>query len=178
MKTELFKTDEKSDKPYVEVLFTRQRHEAERAGLHYDYRIVIGDKAFSWATRKETPEPGKSIILHEQPIHTSDYALSKKVVIPKGEYGAGVTTLDWVKKGKVELGDDHYIVSTKAGEKFLLKHIPSYGPKQWLFKNLSGETNKPGKGNKYLEKAAVMIHMWQHYDTGRKTWLQEGKEPG
>ena len=30
-----------------QVLFTRQRHEADRAGLHWDYRIVIGDKAYS-----------------------------------------------------------------------------------------------------------------------------------
>lgn len=133
-----------------EILFTRQRHEADVAGLHYDYRIVIGDKAYSWATRKELPEKGKSIILHEQPVHTADYALSEKVVIPKGQYGAGVTTLDWVKKGRIKKGDDHYVISTTTGEKFLLKHIPSYGEKQWLFKQL--ET----KPNKYLDKAAEL----------------------
>lgn len=129
-----------------DILFTRQRHEADRAGLHYDYRIVIGDKAYSWATKKELPEVGKSIILHEQPIHTSDYALSEKVVIPKGQYGAGVTTLDWVKKGRLEKGKDYYVIHTTAGEKFLLKHIPGYGEKQWLFKQLDT------KSNKYLDK--------------------------
>lgn len=153
-----------------EILFTRQRHEAERAGLHYDYRIVIGDKAYSWATKKEMPEIGQSIIFHEQPVHTADYALSQRVEIPSGQYGAGVTTLDWVKKGRVEQGKDYYTIHTNDGDKFLLKHIPGYGEKQWLFKNL-------GK-NKYLEKVAVTIQMWQHEDTGHKTWLPEGKTPG
>ena len=81
-----------------EILFTRQRHEADKAGLHWDYRLVHDDKAYSWATKKELPTPGKSIILFEQPVHDREYALSKKVIIPKGEYGAGITTLDWVRK--------------------------------------------------------------------------------
>ena len=46
------------------VLFTRQRHEADRAGLHYDYRIVVGDKALSWATKKELPEEGSYWLKH------------------------------------------------------------------------------------------------------------------
>lgn len=160
-----------------EILFTRQRHEAERAGLHYDYRIVIGDKAYSWATKKEMPEEGKSIIFHEQPVHTADYALSPRVEIPSGQYGAGVTTLDWVKKGRVEKGDGYYIVHTNDGGKFLLKHIPSYGEKQWLFKNLGM--------NKYLEKIAADLKMAEKskqeedkaiVDYGNR--IQEAKDPG
>lgn len=130
-----------------DILFTRQKHQADRAGLHYDLRMVIGDKAYSWATKKDMPERGGSIILHEQPVHDRGYALSKKVVIPKGQYGAGVTELDWVKKGKLEVGKDYYVVKTKK-EKWLLKPVPSYGEKMWLFKNLSPE-------NKYLEKIAA-----------------------
>jgi superfamily II DNA or RNA helicase len=121
-----------------EILLVRQRHEAERAGLHFDYRIVIGDKAYSWATKKDLPKPGKSIILHEQPVHDTAYALSKKVVIPKGQYGAGVTTLDKVWKGIAHTKDGEYHLKLKGGERFLIKHMPKYGEKQWLFFNITG----------------------------------------
>lgn len=124
-----------------EVLLTRQRHEADRAGLHYDVRMIVGDLAHSWATKKEMPEPGKAIILWEQPVHDRAYALSKKVVIPKGQYGAGVTTLDWIRKGQIsnpEEDEHKFTLSTKNGDRFLFKKLPdSYGKKAWLFKNLT-----------------------------------------
>jgi len=138
--------------PDQEILFTRQRHEADRMGLHWDYRLVAGDKAYSWATKKELPEPGRSIILFEQPVHDRHYALSKKVVIPKGSYGAGVTTLDWVRKARIgeNSTSDQLTIHTKDGQKFLLKKLKGseWGDKAWLFRNL-GKT-----GNKYIEKAA------------------------
>lgn len=139
-------------KPGTEILFTRQRHEAERMGLHWDYRLVVGNLAYSWATKKPMPEPGKSIVLFEQPVHDREYALSPKVIIPTGSYGAGVTYLDFVRKAKI--GDTstqkQMTIVTNDGEKYLLKHIPDtkWGDKAWLFRNL-GTT-----GNKYLEKAA------------------------
>lgn len=122
-----------------EILFTRQRHEAKKAGLHYDIRLVHGDVAYSWATKHDLPKPGEAIILHEQPVHDTAYALSKKVVIPDGQYGAGVTYLDFVRKANLKKSDDgnHFVLTTKEGERYLLKHVPQYGPKQWLFKNLS-----------------------------------------
>lgn len=131
------------------ILFTRQFHRAEKAGDHYDYRLVVGDKAHSWATKKQLPEPGKSIILWEQPVHTSHYALSERVEIPSGQYGAGVTTLDWVKKGKASFEDDKIVVDTDSG-KFLIKKMPeTYGNGAWLFKHLEKEKNME---NKYLNK--------------------------
>jgi hypothetical protein len=146
-----------------EILFTRQRHEAERAGLHFDYRIVVGEKAYSWATKKPLPEPGKSILLHEQPVHTAHYALSERVNIPKGQYGAGVTTLDWVGKGRInnpEEDPEKFTVNLNDGQRFLIKKLPEkYGAKAWLFKNLTKEKpetieKKAMENNKYLEKIA------------------------
>jgi hypothetical protein len=140
--------------PNQEILFTRQRHEADRIGLHFDYRLVAGDKAYSWATKKEMPEPGRSVILFEQPVHDREYALSPKVVIPAGSYGAGVTTLDWVRKAKI--GDhstaDQMTIHTKDGEKFLLKRLvgSEWGDKAWLFRRIPGE-------NKYLQKVADTV---------------------
>jgi len=126
--------------PNTQILFTRQKHEAVRAGTHYDIRLVLGDKAYSWATRKEIPEPGKVIILYEQPVHTAHYALSERVEIPAGSYGHGVTTLDFVRKAKIgeHSTADQFTLHTDK-EKFLLKRLDEghYGKKTWLFKNLS-----------------------------------------
>jgi endonuclease III len=142
-----------------EILFTRQRHEAERAGLHYDYRIVVGDKAYSWATKKQLPEPGTSILLHEQPVHDASYALSQKVIIPTGQYGAGITTLDWVGKGRIsnpEEDADKFTVNLNDGQRFLIKKLPEkYGPKAWLFKNLTKE--EPVTKERLLEKVAQQL---------------------
>lgn len=154
------------------VLFTRQRHEADRAGLHYDYRIVVGDKALSWATKKELPETGKSIMLWEQPVHTADYALSNKVIIPKGQYGAGITTLDWVKKGQADIKDGQITVHTNEG-RYLLKHMPTYQDGTgWLFKKLRREK----MGNKYLEKIAEMDKVHPIRAKGFRTYTHNNVE--
>ena len=121
----------------TDIIFTRQKHDAKKAGLHYDYRIVVGDKAYSFATRKNKPEPGKKIILWEQPVHTRSYALSKKVEIPEGQYGAGTTVLDYVQKGKAQIGDDHYKLHLNNGESFTLKRMDptKFGQGAWMFIN-------------------------------------------
>lgn len=153
-----------------DILFTRQRHDAKRAGLHWDYRFVLRDKAYSWSTKKEMPTPGKSIILFEQPVHTAEYALRKRIQIPLGEYGAGLTTLDFVRKAKAygDGGDpDRLVVHVNGGDRFLLKKLgpAKYGKGSWLFKNLgaeeTSEVKKVGiekksemKENKYLIKIA------------------------
>lgn len=133
-----------------DILFTRQHHLADRAGDHYDIRLVIGNKAHSFATRKDIPEPGKSIMLYETSIHTKDYALRKRIVIPKGNYGSGTTTLDFVRKAKLVKNEDkgHFVMETTKGERFLLKPLSISGQKTWLFKNL-------GEAKKDLEKSAA-----------------------
>lgn len=150
-----------------DVLWTQQYHQADRAGPHFDYRMVIGSAAHSWASKKDIPEVGKSIILHQTSIHSREYALTKRVVIPKGNYGSGTTTLQFVRKAKLERGEDHFIVHTSQNERYLLKPIPSYGKKQWLFKNLGPES-------KSMEKVALHLELYQHDETGRTCW----KEPG
>lgn len=140
-----------------EVLFTRQRHEADKMGLHWDYRFVLGDKAYSWATKKEMPEPGKAILLFEQPVHDREYALSPVVKIPSGNYGAGTTTLDWVHKALVDGYEDEpgkLIIRTKDGkQRFLLKkldkgaYFEKYGDKAWLFRNLGAQSPEYKEGS-------------------------------
>ena len=136
-----------------EILFTRQIHEAKRAGKHFDIRFVVSDKAYSFATKKELPTEGKAIMLYEQPVHTASYALSNKVEIPDGQYGAGTTTLDFVRKAHVTKsgGDDQMVIHVGDGQRYLLKKMDEekYGEKTWLFKDLGKEKMEK---NKYLEK--------------------------
>lgn len=156
--------------PGEQILFTRQRHEAKRMGLHWDYRLVAGDRAYSWATKKEMPEIGKAIVLFEQPVHTSDYALSQRVEIPDGQYGAGVTTLDWVRKARIgENSTPEQLTLYHEGGKYLLKKLDpvKYGDKSWLFKRLDHEAS----ANKYLDKVAQMK---PHQDDGLNKLEESG----
>ena len=154
-----------------QVLFTVQKHDAIRAGTHYDVRLVVGNKAYSWATKKELPEVGGQILLFEQPVHTREYALSKKVIIPEGQYGAGETTLVQCKKATIhpDSTEDKLKFNTSSGEKYLLKKLGGkYGETSWLFKNVSDK-------NKYLEKAALLLTQYQLPD-GTTKWVKDSDE--
>lgn len=134
-----------------DILLVHQEHDADKAGLHTDWRVVLGDKAYSWATKKDIPEPGKKIVLHEQPLHDRKYALSERIVIPKGQYGAGTTTLKYAQRGTAEIRPgDLYKLRLNDGQSFTIKKIPSMGAKAWLCINTSGTKSD----NKYLDKIA------------------------
>lgn len=140
--------------PNDEFLFTRQRHEADVMGTHYDLRLVHGDKAYSFATLKDMPKPGEIIGVFEQPVHDRKYALSKKVVIPKGQYGAGTTYLDWVRKAIVagHSEEGRLTIFTKDGEKFLLKKSPTKeNEHSWILRNITGMGTSE---NPYLKRIA------------------------
>jgi hypothetical protein len=92
--------------PPGEVLkWVVQRHLAERAGPHYDVRFGREDgkpSLYSWATRKELPEPGGKIMLYQQPLHRGQYAEFE------GEIGEGYG------KGTVKKHDYGNVIVTKA----------------------------------------------------------------
>lgn len=47
-----------------------QQHDARRAGKHFDVRLGTPQTGlYSWATRKELPEPGGKTMLFQQPVH-------------------------------------------------------------------------------------------------------------
>jgi len=75
------------NKPEI-VPFVVQRHDAARAGRHYDLRIADPDTgmAHSWALR-HIPSPGEKRLAIQQPTHTIPY-MNFEGDIPKG-YGAG-----------------------------------------------------------------------------------------
>jgi len=89
-----------------------QEHKARRAGRHYDVRFGK-DKLFSFATKKEFPEPGKQIALYPQPLHEGSYAKFEGKI--KSGYGAG----------EVKTRDKGEILVTKASPRriqFVLAH--------------------------------------------------------
>ena len=63
------------DKPTIWRLVVQQ-HPAQRAGDHYDIRLVdtATGKAHSWATKKEMPAPGEKIKTFQTFTHTAEYA--------------------------------------------------------------------------------------------------------
>jgi hypothetical protein len=131
--------------------------------------MVIGEVAHSWATKKELPTEGNSIILWEQPIHSAAYALTEHLVIPKGQYGAGTTTLDLAMRGAIsnpENSKDKFVLTVSGGDRYLFKETPGFGQGAWLFRALGKAKDiTPTKEysmtkvapNKYLDKVASLV---------------------
>jgi hypothetical protein len=104
-----------------------QRHKAERAGPHYDVRFGTPQTGlYSWATKKELPQPGGKIQLFQQPVHRYGYA-GFQGKIPSG-YGKGIVrthdkgsilvqeaTPDKIKFIVAHRGTPEYFVMVRTG---------------------------------------------------------------
>ena len=99
-------------------MFVVQKHQAQRAGLHWDFRLEHGGVLWSWAVRKgPSLDPAdKRIAVHVED-HPIDYA-DFQGTIPDGQYGAGkVETWD---RGTWEPLDDPDTGMRKGELKFVL----------------------------------------------------------
>jgi len=133
-----------------------QKHNADRAGLHYDFRISDGDIAYSWATRKGLPPTGAKHLFIRQPDHTPEY-MSFSGIIEDG-YGKG-------KVSTFMAGNIHILESSSSKIKFNIyegQRVNQYvlintGGDNWLCINITPTTlNRPEvplKKIKYLEKS-------------------------
>ena len=127
--------------------FIIHKHQAEKAGLHYDLRIEHNNMLLSWASRKIpniVAGDVNKIMLFQQPDHEMDW------------FDFSGTIDDGYGKGKVEIWDkgtyetvkweeDHYTIifhGTKIKGPYA---IIRYDNNQWLFIK-SGAKKKKRRG--------------------------------
>lgn len=123
-----------------------QKHDAKRAGTHYDLRIVDDKtgKAYSWAVRNLPKFPGDKSLAKLQPTHTAAYS-TWSGNIPEG-YGAGNVQLFSQDKIEVLKADLEHITfnvykSTGDTERYALINT---GDDNWLFTNTTPtRTSRP-----------------------------------
>ncbi len=104
--------------PTVAPIFVVQKHQAQRAGLHWDFRLEHDGVLWSWAVRKgPSLDPAdKRIAVHVED-HPLDYA-DFQGTIPDGLYGAG-TVESW-DRGTWEPLDDPAAGMRRGEIKFVL----------------------------------------------------------
>jgi hypothetical protein len=144
-----------------------QEHHADRAGHHYDLRLIDPETghAHSWALpAAHMPEPGKSVLALQQPTHTSEYALNfgkdKEQAITKG-YGKG--------RVKIKALDEIEVYHSKpeaTGTRVRFNIYKSTGPEEYAIVNTG-----PGKDrlvNKTYHKDRL-----EHLSLGEKPKTKE-----
>ena len=117
------------------VKYVIQKHDANRAGLHYDLRFMINGRGVSFAIpRARLPNEDENILAILQPDHIEEY-FDFEGTIPDGNKGAG--TVDIVGSGQadiVESSPDKIVFEIPDGPmsgRFVL--IATQGP-NWIFR--------------------------------------------
>jgi bifunctional non-homologous end joining protein LigD len=149
------------------AMFVVQKHQAHRAGLHWDFRLEHNDVLWSWAVRKgPSLDPAdKRIAVHveDHPLEYADFQGS----IPEGHYGAG--TVETWDRGTWEPlidpdeglrdGEIKFVLSgQRLHGKFTLVRLkpkPNQRGKQdnWLLIKGHDADEKPGADAEALEAA-------------------------
>ena len=152
-----------------DIVLVHHLHDAKRAGLHTDFRIIVDGKAPSWATKKDIPfNAGKKIILWEQPVHSVEYAESETMENPPG-YGEGTTKTTYRQHGQMKSTEGQHHLYMDDGQQFFMKKMPThYGDKAWLLVNVTPK-EKP------MEKKAIVLELYKCPVTGKQHWIKPGQ---
>lgn len=117
---------------------TIQQHDAEKAGPHWDLRLVDpkSGRAHSFAIPKMNFPTGKDIALAiQQPTHTANYATTFEGVIPTGTYGAGTVKIHTNEPINVIKANANRIrFERESGDRFLLFRMRN---KNWGIRKLT-----------------------------------------
>lgn len=115
-----------------------QRHDAEKAGPHWDLRLVDpkSGRAHSFAIPKMIFPEGKKINLAiQQPTHTADYATTFEGDIPAGTYGAGTVKMHTNEPINVIKANANRIqFEREGGDRFMLFRMRD---KNWGIRKLT-----------------------------------------
>lgn len=119
-----------------------QEHEAERAGKHYDLRLVDPDsgKAHSWAIPKaKLPIPGEQLLAIQTFTHTPEYALhfgeKKPQTIGQG-YGKGRVWMALKEPTDIiESSNDHVRFNVYQGKDINEYLLHRTHDNKWLIRN-------------------------------------------
>lgn len=109
-----------------------QKHEANKAGTHWDYRFGTPQTSlYSFAVPKGVPGPGEKRLAIQQPLHRHSYG-GWSGEIPKGQYGGGKVTSE--AKGKLQLThvSNNMLRFSTGDQSFALVKI---GAKNWIIVN-------------------------------------------
>jgi len=117
-----------------------QLHKADRAGRHYDLRLVdpATGNAHSWAVPKARfpTRQDRFLLAVQQPTHTADYALGFEGDIPAGTYGSGSVKIK--TRGPVDViqaNADKIHFKRENGQDYVLFRTKD---NQWGFKKKTG----------------------------------------
>ena len=146
---------------------TVQEHHADRAGLHYDLRMIDPETghAHSWALPKaKLPAPGEMVLAVQQPTHTSQYSLNfgknKEEVISSG-YGKGR-----VKMVGYDDADVYHSKTDESGTRLRFNLYKSTGPEEFVI------VRSP-KGQDMLINKTMTQKRLSHLGLGEKPKLKE-----
>lgn len=145
-----------------------QKHDARRAGLHWDFRLEHGGVLWSWAVPKgPSLDPAHRRLAVRVGDHALDYAAFQGV-IAEGEYGAGsVETWDrgtWQPLGDPEEGMRRgtlrfVLRGARLAGRFTLSRMRRRDPgkpETWFLAKGRDEHARAGMGAAEIERAAAL----------------------
>lgn len=135
-----------------------QQHRAERAGPHKDVRFGK-DRMFSFATKKELPQPGEKRMLFQQPLHEESYK-DFEGIIPSG-YGKGEVKKQVGGEILVTSVGPGKVVFTTASERLPQRFAlirSKADPKQWIMANITPTKTVEQKKMRYIKLPADKVN--------------------
>ncbi len=130
-----------------------QRHKAQRAGEHFDYRIgtpVTG--LLSWSTKPtRLPAPGEKRFVRQQPVHAHRYGMFQGTI--GSGYGKGEVRRE--RRGKVLVTKatpdkiEYTMATTGIPERFVLMRPEKWGEREWLLINVTPKASVPYEKVRY-----------------------------